>query len=58
MEIKLNYETFTLGELSTYKSYNFECDGDNKKIILTDKNYEEEITDTRLLDTLRKEIGE
>lgn len=58
MESKLSYKAFTIGELYKYKLYDFICDGDKKEIILTDKNYKEEKSKSKLLEVLRKEIGE
>ena len=58
MEGKLSYKAFTIGELYKYKLYDFVCDGDKKEIILTDKDYKEEKINNKLLEVLRKEIGE
>ena len=58
MENKLSYKVFTIGELYKYTLYDFVCDGDKKEIILTDKDYEEEKINNKLLEVLRKEIGE
>jgi hypothetical protein len=58
MEGKLSYKAFTIGELYKYKIYDFVCDGDKKEIILTDKDYKEEKSKSKLLEVLRKEIGE